>query len=237
MRTITQTKAVTCLFAAAVLWVGLSGSPCLADLYSGTLYGTSSGTGDLMTTDGWMSTSTSIQWKVYRTEVGGVEVGPWHYDYTFYSPATKGNISHLILQVSYDGALGSFDVLDPMDYQGDPDVVAAKWYDQNNNENPGWPAGVSLFALKFNQTNTGTGDSSIAGWELTFDSWRDPVWGSFYAKDGKKSGVWATAWNSGLEGGTAFIAVPDGSYVPVPAAVILGLLGLTAAGLKLRKFV
>ena len=39
-----------------------------------------------------------------------------------------------------------------------------------------------------------------------------------------------------LDGGDAYIAVPDTAYVPVPGAVILGLLGLGAAGIKLRKF-
>ena len=225
----------------AIVLVGFSGSPCLADLYTGTLYGTESGIGGLMTTDGWMSGQTSISWNVWRTEVEeGVYTGPWHYEYTFQSPATQGNISHLILEVSEGGALGSFDVLDPMDYLGDPDVVAAKTWDGTETENHEiWPdGGVTLFAVKFNQPTTGTGDSSDGGWVLTFDSWRDPMLGSFYAMDGQHGipKAWAAAWNSGLEGGDAFIAVPNGSYVPLPGAVLLGILGLGVVGLKLRKY-
>jgi hypothetical protein len=215
-----------------VVWAGLLGSPCFADLsLSGTYSGTGDGTGPLVTTDGWKSTSTSFSWNVYRDEEGGVEVGPWHYEYTFVSP--KGDLSHLDLGVS----LG-FDVDNPMDYMG-PEVEGAKWFDGTEFSSKGaWPSGgAALYAVKFD-SGLGEGESSSEGWTLTFDSWRNPVEGSFFAIDGTPDGdgVWAAAWNSGLAGGSAFVAVPDSTYVPLPGAVLLGLLGLGAAGLKLRQY-
>ena len=75
---------------------------------------------------------------------------------------------------------------------------------------------------------------------ITFDSWRMPVWGDFYAKDGQAGGVLNTAWNMGFttpdpadgpsDGSVAFhILVPD-TVIPEPAtlaALALGLSGLT----------
>ena len=57
--------------------------------------------------------------------------------------------------------------------------------------------------------------------------------GDFYTKGGPDT----YAYNSGfgtLDG--ANIPVPNSHYVPVPGAVLLGLLGLGAAGIKLRRF-
>lgn len=223
--------AALALALVVILWVNLSGSPCLADLYSGSLYGTADGSGDLMTTDGWKSDETSISWSLTRDIVDGVEVGPWHYEYTFTTPIK--DLSHLILQVSYDeGGLDPFDVYNEMDYSNGPIPEGPTLYGPSPG-NPYFPEGADFYGIKF---NVGEGDVVDGTWTLTFDSWRNPMWGSFYAKDGTLDSVYATAWNSGLqEGGTAFIAVPDTSYVPVPGAAILGLLGLGIAGLKLRK--
>jgi hypothetical protein len=58
--------------------------------------------------------------------------------------------------------------------------------------------------------------------------------GDFYTKGGPDT----YAFNSGfgiLDGDN--ILVPNSHYVPVPGAVLLGLLGLGAAGIKLRRFV
>jgi hypothetical protein len=72
------------------------------------------------------------------------------------------------------------------------------------------------------------------------------MWGDFYAVDGKKPAkngdpsVIPYAYNKGF-GIDAFIddgqhiAVPD-TVVPVPGAVLLGILGIGVAGIKLRKF-
>ena len=73
---------------------------------------------------------------------------------------------------------------------------------------------------------------------LSFYSDRAPMWGSFYAKDGTDGSNDVYAYNSGFSGvGSDFIAVPDTTTtVPVPGAVLLGMLGLAVAGSKLRKF-
>jgi hypothetical protein len=84
---------------------------------------------------------------------------------------------------------------------------------------------------------------------VEFNSYRQPVWGDMYAKDGQAQGNgWNYLFNVGFtspdwdpvvaahDGAEAgHLLVPD-TVVPVPGAVLLGLLGLGAAGLKLRKF-
>jgi len=62
---------------------------------------------------------------------------------------------------------------------------------------------------------------------IEFDSYRSPMWGSFYTKDGKFKGVDVKAFNSGLEFNTgSFIAVPDTTVVPNTNTIILMIAGL-----------
>jgi len=84
-------------------------------------------------------------------------------------------------------------------------------------------------------------------WVIEFDSTRVPVWGDFYAKDGKENTtdgkIQVYAYNTGftandVDEATNHILVPDTiSYVPIPGAVLLGTLGLGVAGLRLRRTV
>ena len=71
-----------------------------------------------------------------------------------------------------------------------------------------------------------------------------PTWGDFYAKDGKDNhgtiDVYAYNTNFGADNNSTLykVAVPDTkTVVPVPGAVLLGRLGLSAAGRKLRRLV
>lgn len=203
--------------------------PALADLYSGSISWDNSMTSPIFATDGWAAAGTSVSWDVTLDTSGSF----YTYEYTFTVP--RKGISHFILQVS-----DSFDNMG-LDEDGyvnatlDPEGLDALLDDYSGSDgasNPGMPG--PLYGLKFE------GLADLTTWTWSFQSWREPVWGDFYAKDGTDSGIKVYAYNSGfsvepdVEAG--HIAVPDTTLVPVPAAVILGLLGLSVAGLKLRKY-
>jgi hypothetical protein len=209
-----------------------AGSSCFADLYTDPdTYGNSMVSGSLSSTvlgaltmgGSWTAATTGLNWSLTRNADGS-----WHYSYTF-SAASGPGLSHLILEVSSPvtgGALGPF-TLEYPDYMNGLEAEMDTFESQP--ANPGFPAGQSIWGIKY-QDIFGAGTS----WTMTFDSWRNPMWGDFYAKGGKS----AYAFNSGLAIlGGARIPVPDSSYAPVPAAVLLGVLGLGVAGLRLRNFV
>ena len=220
-----QKKTSVCLLLAALV-LAFSTPRCLADMWinpgdvlSGTL---TYDAGEVITGGNWAS-NTSFYYEVSRPLDQSL---PLHYLYTFTPSPSAPSWSHFILEVSKAGDLPAFDPANPMDYVGpgslDPDDP--KYY-TGGPSNPGFPAAESIFGIKF-----GT-EESVA--TIQFDSFRLPMWGDFFVKGGRDS----FAYNSGL--GTlagANILVPDGAYVPVPGAFLLGLLGLGAAGMKLRKY-
>jgi len=228
----TQIKSFICFVAAAVLLVALAGSPCMADVYEMALGDTLTRT--LTVFDGtiiagpvgsdWGDDSTSFTSTVTRSVDD--PSAPLHYYYEFSVPEGAKDLSHLILQVSEaDGDLLAFDPTNPLDYLNGPTVAEGKTDTFGPADgNPGFPTGKSIFGIKF--------EDEMPMWVIEFDSYRLPMDGSFYTKSA--SDIYA--YNSGLGDGDAFIYVPDTSYVPVPGAVLLGILGLGAVGLKLRKY-
>ncbi len=190
----------------------------MADLSSGSLTG---GGGGITATGSWDSPDTEIEWLVTQS----VDL-TWHYKYTFEVPAK--DLGHIIFQVSPDFTLADF--LSP----GTPDLKTFSPEDPGKS-NPGLPG--DIYGLKFE----GGGLVNT----IEFDSTRAPMWGDFYAKGGKdeKGTVDLYAYNTNFgvdENTTLFkIAVPDTDtdsvVVPLPGAVLLSLLGLSAAGLRLRR--
>ena len=239
-----------CLVAGAILLIGLSGSRCFADFWSDyqagniTLYSGSISTdsglailgsdGIVGTTDRW-DDGVSLSWTVTGMDNNSDSfIDYFNYLYTFTVPeAEKGTLSHLTIEVSE--GFGAGDIL-PGSLSPSSGVVT-EFGDKD---------GIT-HALKLDDDNTASffGNNAYYSWTMSFDSYRMPMWGDFFAKDGTLNKVDVYAKNTGFgfdfDGtqpaqGHAWISVPDTQVIPVPGAVLLGILGLTAAGIKLRKY-
>ena len=181
---------------------------------------------------------------------------PWHYKYTLtFQPPVEKAISHFGIEVS-DGFDSIFNVV------VDPDTYPATWdIGLERGGSKDWVPG-DIYGIKFDDA----GDSEIKDTiTFEFDSLRVPDWGDGNAKGGSVgSGGW-WIYNSGFsdteENDPIFdpteldylgeingyytwsgsvgdhLVVPDTNVVPVPTSILLGMLGLGAVGLKLRKFV
>jgi len=245
-------KSFMYLLTAAIVLVGLSSSPCLADLYDGSISGPLSG-GDIIATDGWDSPKTKIEWTVLEPGTGTGQSGGNYYTYSYTFTVPEKEISHFILQVSdtwdnwgvdESGFVEGTLVATPKEIFLSED--ATNYGDSGSN--PGIPG--NIHGLKF-EVPKGV---DYTTWEWSFNSLREPVWGDFYAKDGtdQQGTIDVYAYNSGFEYEPydwydqnnnlynydyyGYIATPDTTMIPVPGAVLLGIFGLGVAGIKLRKF-
>jgi hypothetical protein len=199
----------------------------ISTLNEGILYYDSNPSTGINATGSWANAATSLSWEVTN------EGDYYHYEYIFTVPAK--DISHLILQVSENfesdnmwNLSNGVSTEEPTDYDST----------SNGKSNPGMPG--TIYGIKFEPSS----DSTTLIW--SFDSDREPMWGDFYAKDGKDEllpALWGGifgkidvyAYSSHMDGGTGYIAVPDTNVVPVPSAIFLGIFGLSFAGVKLRK--
>jgi hypothetical protein len=178
----------------------------------------------------WDSQVTALVYQVSLDNKGDANPAndTWLYQYTFEVPVKA--ISHVLIETSPGITLLAGTTVSGRE---GPTTFSAR-----KNSNPGMPG--PLFGLKFNTTL----DPLIYSWQIETD--RAPMWGDFYAKDGKTGGaeVYAYNINFGLaapiyvQGVSAdgFALVPDtvtgGPAVPVPAALWLfgpALGALTAA--------
>jgi hypothetical protein len=223
--------AVVC-FCALLLygpqaWAGPSYTGTLASDYdSGNSFGAD---GLLIGNNGWVHAEDPL---ILRWEVS-FDGSLWHYQYTFNELDVQGGLSHLVLEVS--DSLQASDIIDPSHplAEGDP-----KWYGPGNPSNPSIPDDVWSIKL-----DTGGGSATI----VSFYSPRSPVWGDIYAKDGSVGGA---AWNAGFTSPDidplfapangsidSHVLVPDSTttVVPVPGAVLLGVMGSVLVGWLWRK--
>lgn len=169
-------------------------------------------------------TPASMAWSVTQNVDGF-----WNYDYTL--TVHKHDVSHIIIETSE-----SFMESDLLNPEGAFTSLSIGWHYPGPG-NPSMPD--SIYGIKFDGTR-GT------SFHLSFDSWRTPVWGDFYAKDGKAQGVTNTVWNAGFtsadvdpsapaaEGSFDYhILVPNTTAVPEPSSII-GL-GTPLLALLLRR--
>ena len=202
---------------------------------SGSVSTTNSG---IIATPSWSyGAGTTLAWKIE-------DHGSYYtYSYEFIVPLLDKdkvkNLSHIIFEVSDNFTAANF-----LDSSADMYDDLSSFSSENGN--PGMPGSFEV-GLKFENEEGNLLKSSLGEatktFFIVFDSDRVPTWGDFYAKDGDEEAcdkkVFVTAWNSGLmypETG-AKIVVPDTlPKVPVPGAVLLGILGVTISGMKLRKY-
>jgi hypothetical protein len=145
----------------------------------------------------------SVSWKITQTGTA------FHYEYTFGGLSRKA-LSHVILDVSDNcGSHGGECV-----YNADYNVTGTPSYYYEtfgaSPGNPGFPEGAAIFGVKFDEMP----DNVTV---ISFDSLRAPMWGDFYAKDGRATGTTTMnyGYNQGLEshatynGSQYYLAVPD----------------------------
>ena len=189
-------------------------SSALGVVYTGSL---SSSPGEIDGKQGWIDPGpTTIEWTVSDNLNGS-----WHYEYTLTVPETEGDVSHFIIEVS-DG----FDDTDIFNEIGPFTGTEVKTHLGMSAGNPSMPE--DMYGIKFDGV-TGTAVT------ISFDAWRMPVWGDFYAKCGGTPTN--EAWNMGFGSpdidptdppisGTIdnHILVPD-TYIPEPSTLLLLALG------------
>jgi hypothetical protein len=179
----------------------------------------------IIATEQWASGGFEVSWEITDNNNGT-------FDYVYNITATGKEISHIILSLTEDG-LG---LLDNGTLTSDPGtVVTGPNTFGPGPSNPGIPG--DLYGIKWDL------DPASTTLEISFTTTRAPVWGDFYAKDGKNSGNFLFAYNVGFstqpEGSDfdGWIAVPD-SAAPLPPSVLLlgsGLFGLGLLGWRRRS--
>lgn len=187
-----------------------------------TYTGSITGGDGLFGTDGW--STAVLDWEVSSDN------DIWTYNYTF-TVADKA-ISHLLFEVSDTFTADNILAGTTEGYQLDV-------YDSSNG-NPGMPG--SITGLKWDVSGDFLSES------ITIVTDRPPMWGDFYAKDGKDSGDWVFAYNTelgtdtfapigdGNAGGWALVPDTGSAPVPEPGTMLLlgaGLIGL--AGVSRKK--
>lgn len=154
--------------------------------------------------------------------------GFWMYEYTFQVPEKE--LSHFILETS-----STFTVANLSSVTGGWEL--GTWGTEGNS-NPGMPE--ELYGLKF------PGSNLLDGFLVVTD--RAPMWGSFYAKDGRDGTDDVFAYNASFgEHSSASISgpapyglilVPDTKSTAIPepgSALLLGIGFLAMAGMRKRR--
>jgi len=201
------------------------------------------GDGNLFVTGfNWLSSETSLSWKVDNTSTPGM----WHYEYTLNVPNKGGlaaDIQRVIIETS-DGSRGpAFTAENLHAATSSP----ANWIQNVDvglhrpSDNPNLPR--NLYGIQLTTVNI---DPKLL--TVSFDTDRAPVWGDFYARSYVVNGDFCALYNWGLLktpesdptdapcNGSILdhILVPDSqsvvTTVPAPAALALAAMGVSLTG-------
>jgi hypothetical protein len=210
--------------AILLLAAAMSLCPSPAGAFSGSLISTALG---ILGSGNWITPGpTTIGWTVTQNLDSS-----WHYAYVLSHP--EGTTSHVLIETSLD-----FTLSDLLNASGDFQAAYVGWWGSEGSSNPNIPEDLS--GIKFDEASGLTT-------QVQFDTFRAPVWGDFYAKDGSVGGDWSTAWNAGFTAGDTdpldpasdgsienHLLVPDTRTV-IPEPTSLLLLGIGAVGLRLVR--
>ena len=208
-------RSIVCLGTAILLCLAFSAHAQAT--YTGSLSSTSED--EILGSGVWIDPGvTTIDWVITENEDSS-----WHYVYTLSVPV--GAVSHFILQVS-----PTFTEQDILSVSGTFGNIQLDTFTPNSS-NPGMPG--PIYGIKFDEAY-----GTVATFELV--TYRIPVKGHFFAKNGKVDGIKNTVYNAGFANiGESRIMVPDtDTYVPEPAgllAMMIGMTSLAGFGCRLRK--
>ncbi|MBN1554786.1 MAG: PEP-CTERM sorting domain-containing protein [Phycisphaerae bacterium] len=200
----------------------------LAGVASATMYEGSLSYGDgLFATQQWADPNTFISWTITNEDLEAPAGFDWKYTYTLSVP--KKDISHILLEASNGEH--------PFTAANLADVTGTDAYEVDTftpgKSNPLLPA--DLYGVKFD-------DLSDTDLVISFYSDRAPVWGDFYAKDGKNKGKDVVMYNTGFTDPDPIDPPSDGSNAghllrpdTTPEPSLLVLLSLGGAGLLRRR--
>ncbi len=176
----------------------------------------------------------SISWQISQPSSGT-------FFYKYMVSWSVGAPSHVIFELSEGCASDTAEcVWGFLVDEEEPEKVDFGTFSGANPSNPNMPG--SIYGVKIDRP------SEADGYVFSFYSDRMPVWGNFYAKDGKADGGgdWNAVWNLGLTSDYSgsgeiihFIARPDTvgmpPEIPEPGTMVMLGAGLLAIGLLRRR--
>jgi hypothetical protein len=227
-------RFIVFLFCLVFVSFGLSISQCYATTYTGSLqYNPSSvdssdGLNVQSSGENWPTYTVNISWSVTNEDTTYSSY-PWKYTYTFGLSGNQSGLSHLILETSSNFTASDITGLTGASV-GSTSGIGSQRVQSGNTGMP-----EDVYGIRFDPLTTSP--SSIT---VTFWSTRAPVWGDFYAKDGRTNYAYNYNNTNGVEKGfttsdvdpTAAPSNDSVDYhilrpdtVPEPAAIGLILLG------------
>lgn len=211
-----------------LLLLGVLANAAPAAMYSGSL----SYSSGLYATEDWAASGTTLSWTVTNEDPAAPTGYPWKYIYTIDIPSKA--VSHFIVEASNGESPFTIANLNGVSGAGTPvaDDITTHPATGSSDPNPGMPD--ALYGIKFELL------PEVDPLVVSFYSDRDPVWGDFYAKDGKTDNNPVYLYNTGFSASDPVgpptdghnqnhLLVPD--TIPEPGLIVL----LAAGGLGLLR--